>query len=51
MNIRFDALSIDNSAIYIIYFLAIWDISSAAIESITALVGVVSLVRLIRSQN
>lgn len=40
-----------NSAIYIIYFLAIWDISSAAIESITALVGVVSLVRLIRSQN
>lgn len=39
-----------NSAIYIIYFLAIWDISSAAIESLTAMVGVISLARLIRAQ-
>ena len=40
-----------NSAIYIIYFLVIWDFSSAAIETITALVGVVSLARLIYSKN
>ena len=39
-----------NSAIYVIYFLAILDFSSAVIESITALIGVVSLVRLIRSK-
>lgn len=37
-----------NSAIYIVYFLAIIDFSSAIIESITALVGVVSLIRLIK---
>ena len=36
-----------NSAIYIIYFLAILDFSSAAVESVTALVGLVSLYRLI----
>ena len=36
-----------NSGIYIVYFLAILDFSSAAIESITALIGVVSLVKLI----
>ena len=36
-----------NSAIYIIYFLAILDFSSAAIESFTALIGLVSLYRLI----
>lgn len=36
-----------NSAIYVAYFLAILDFSSAAIESITALVGMVSLFRLI----
>ena len=36
-----------NSGIYIVYFLAILDFSSAAIESITAMVGVVSLVKLI----
>ena len=40
-----------NSAIYVIYFLAIWDISSASIESFTALVGVVSLARLISSES
>ena len=40
-----------NSAIYIVYFLAILDFSSAAIESITALIGVVSLVRLIKSES
>ena len=36
-----------NSAIYIVYFLAILDFSSAVIETITALIGVVALVRLI----
>lgn len=36
-----------NSAIYIVYFLAILDFSSAVIESITALIGLVSLYRLI----
>lgn len=40
-----------NSAIYVIYFLAILDFSSAVIESVTALIGVVSLVRLIRSKE
>ena len=40
-----------NSAIYIIYFLAILDFASAAIESFTALVGVVALIRLIRSER
>lgn len=39
-----------NSAIYVIYFLAILDFSSAIIESVTALIGVVSLVRLIRTK-
>ena len=38
-----------NSAIYIVYFLAILDISSAVIESITAFVGLVALVRLLKS--
>lgn len=36
-----------NSAIYIVYFLAILDFSSAAIESVTALIGVVALFKLI----
>ena len=36
-----------NSGIYIVYFLAILDFSSATIESITALIGVVSLLKLI----
>lgn len=36
-----------NSGIYIVYFLAILDLSSAAIESITALIGVISLIKLI----
>ena len=36
-----------NSAIYIVYFLAILDFASATIESITALIGVVALARLI----
>lgn len=40
-----------NSAIYIVYFLAIWDFASAAIESFTALVGVVALVRLLMSKD
>lgn len=40
-----------NSGIYIIYFLAILDFSSAAIESITALIGLISLVKLIRNDN
>lgn len=40
-----------NSAIYIIYFLAIWDFSSAVIESVTAMVGVVALFRLIKAAD
>ena len=36
-----------NSAIYIIYFVAIYDFSSAIIESITAMVGVVALAKLV----
>lgn len=40
-----------NSIIYIIYFLAIWDFSSAAIESITVTVGLISLFRLICSNG
>ena len=40
-----------NSAIYVVYFIAIWDISSASIESFTALVGLVSLARLISSES
>lgn len=36
-----------NSMIYIVYFLAILDFASAAIESITALIGIIALVRLI----
>ena len=39
-----------NSAIYIVYFLAIFDFSSAIIESITAIIGLVSLIRLIFSK-
>lgn len=36
-----------NSVIYIVYFLAILDFASAAIESITALIGIIALVRLV----
>ena len=38
-----------NSAVYVLYFLAIFDISSAVIESITASVGLISLTRLVMS--
>lgn len=40
-----------NSAIYIVYFLAIYDFSSAAIESITAFIGLISLIKLINSEK
>lgn len=40
-----------NSAIYIIYFLAILDVSSATIESVTALIGLISLARLLMSEK
>ena len=40
-----------NSLIYIIYFFAIYDFTSVAIESFTALVGIVSLVQLIRTAS
>ncbi|WP_405294033.1 YgjV family protein [Methanobrevibacter sp.] len=40
-----------NSAIYVVYFLAILDFSSAAIESITALIGLVSLFRLVYGEK
>ena len=39
-----------NSAVYVIYFLAIYDFSSAAIETFTASIGIVSLIRLIKSK-
>lgn len=40
-----------NSAIYVVYFLAIFDFSSAGIESITAIIGLISLVKLIALSN
>ena len=40
-----------NSAIYVVYFLAILDFSSAVIESFTALVGIVSLYRLLTGDS
>ena len=40
-----------NSAIYVVYFLAIFDFSSAAIESFTALIGIISLYKLITRAN
>lgn len=40
-----------NSAIYFVYFLAILDFSSATIEGITALIGLISLARLIRAEG
>lgn len=40
-----------NSAIYVVYFLAILDFSSAVIESFTALVGLVSLYRLLSGDS
>lgn len=40
-----------NSAIYVVYFLAIFDISSAAIESITASIGLISLFRLLMADS
>ena len=40
-----------NSAIYIIYFFAILDFSSTIIESITTLIGVISLIKLINDEN
>ncbi|MCI6994397.1 YgjV family protein [uncultured Methanobrevibacter sp.] len=39
-----------NSAIYVVYFLAIWDFSSAAIEGITVTVGLISLFKLMYSE-
>ena len=40
-----------NSAIYIVYFLAILDFSSTVIESFTAIVGLISLVRLFFAES
>jgi hypothetical protein len=40
-----------NSAIYIIYFLAIYDFSSAIIESVTAGIGLISLAKLLRDSK
>ncbi len=37
-----------NEVFYIIYFIAIWDISSSVIELITALIGLYSFFKLIR---
>lgn len=38
-----------NSMIYIVYFLAIYDFASATIESVTALIGLISLFRLVKT--
>ena len=40
-----------NSAIYIVYFLAIYDFASASIESFTALIGVIALFKLISGES
>ena len=40
-----------NSVIYIVYFLAIYDFSSATIESVTALIGLISLAKLLNSEK
>lgn len=40
-----------NEVFYIIYFIAIWDFSSSIIEIFTALVGLVSFLKLIRNEN
>lgn len=40
-----------NSVIYILYFLAIFDISSAIVESFTAFIGIISLYRLLNHDN
>lgn len=40
-----------NSAIYVVYFLAILDISSAVIESATASIGLISLFRLLMADS
>lgn len=40
-----------NSLIYVVYFLAILDFSSATIESVTALIGLISLAKLLNSEK
>jgi len=40
-----------NEVFYIIYFIAIYDISSSVIELFTALVGLVSFVKLIKDES
>ena len=40
-----------NEMFYIIYFIAIWDISSSVIESVTALIGLYSFFRLVRNEG
>lgn len=40
-----------NEMFYIIYFIAIWDISSSVIESLTALIGLYSFFRLVRNEG
>lgn len=40
-----------NSLIYVVYFFAIFDFASASIESVTAMIGIVSLVKLISGEK
>lgn len=40
-----------NEMFYIVYFIAIWDFSSFGIESITALIGLVSFFKLIHDEK
>jgi hypothetical protein len=40
-----------NVLIYIVYFIAIYDYTSAAVQIITAIIGIGSLIKLIRDEN
>ena len=39
-----------NELFYIVYFIAIWDFSSSVIESITAIIGLISLFKLLKKE-
>lgn len=40
-----------NELFYIVYFIAIWDFSSSVIESITAIIGLISLFKLLKKEG
>ena len=39
-----------NELFYIVYFIAIWDFSSSVLESITAIIGLISLFKLLKKE-